>query len=115
MSKTNLWNQLPCVFFFFFKSHINNIFLEGFQNLFFAMSFAAGLCLSILLFVLDGMTTSPVNSVVDGQHVVSRTKRPWWEMSYLDLRKRDPTVFIVYFVLAFLLFLAILMFFFTGV
>ncbi|CAK9020250.1 unnamed protein product [Durusdinium trenchii] len=46
-------------------------------------SILAGLCLSILLFVLDGMTTSPVNSVVDGQHVVSRTKRPWWEMSVL--------------------------------
>lgn len=46
-------------------------------------SIMAGLCLSILLFVLDGMTTSPVSSVVDGQHVVSRTKRPWWEMNVL--------------------------------
>lgn len=43
----------------------------------------AGLCLSILLFVWDGMSTSPVGSVVDGQHVVSRTKRPWWEMNVL--------------------------------
>ncbi|CAE7560639.1 unnamed protein product [Symbiodinium natans] len=43
----------------------------------------AGLCLSILLFVWDGMSTSPVSSVVDGQHVVSRTKRPWWEMNVL--------------------------------
>ena len=46
-------------------------------------SIMAGLCLSILLFVLDGMTTSPLSSVVDGQHVVSRTKRPWWEMNVL--------------------------------
>ncbi|OLP79223.1 hypothetical protein AK812_SmicGene40512, partial [Symbiodinium microadriaticum] len=43
----------------------------------------AGLCLSIVLFVWDGMSTSPVSSVVDGQHVVSRTKRPWWEMNVL--------------------------------
>eukprot|EP00435_Cladocopium_sp_Y103_P073561 s37_g44.t1 len=46
-------------------------------------SIMAGLCLSILLFVIDGMTTSPLSSVVDGQHVVSRTKRPWWEMNVL--------------------------------
>ena len=46
-------------------------------------SIMAGLGLSILLFVIDGMTTSPVSSVVDGQHVVSRTKRPWWEMNVL--------------------------------
>merc|ERR1719221_307432 len=29
------------------------------------------------------MSMSPVSNVVDGKHVVSRTKRPWWEMKTL--------------------------------
>jgi len=42
------------------------------------------MALSVVLFLVDGMTTSPVSSVVDGKHVVSRTKRPWWEMKVLN-------------------------------
>ena len=43
----------------------------------------AAIALSVLLYLIDGISASPVSNVVDGSVVVSRTKRPWWEMQAL--------------------------------
>lgn len=47
------------------------------------MAIIVGLVLSIFLFVLDGISVSPVINVLDGNRVVSRTKRPFWERRVL--------------------------------
>merc|ERR1719161_2810682 len=50
--------------------------------------------LSIMLFLHSSAASSPVTNVVMGDRVVSRTKRPFWEMR--ALRKEGDRIILLY-------------------
>ena len=55
---------------------------------------AVGLALSILLFLLDSSATSPVSTMSDGRHTVSRTLLPFWELR--ALRREGERILLLY-------------------
>lgn len=59
-----------------------------------ANAIAAGMMLSVSIFLLQSAQLSPVTNVVMGNRVVSRTKRPIWEMK--ALRKEGHRILLMY-------------------